>query len=104
VTGTEPPKWAVLQKGQTFYAYWTILNTGTKTWTINTIDLVYKSGYRHDGTKIIDATQNASTGATLRVGARFTAPKAPGEYSSQFTLKVGNRRFCGLNILFVIEE
>lgn len=104
VTATEPPRWAVIPKGITFYAYWTILNTGTKTWTINTIDLVYTGGYRHEGSKIQDIKQSTSTGGTIRVGAKFTAPKAPGEYQSFFTLQVGNRPFCGMKILFVINE
>lgn len=103
VSKTQPPFGAVLQKEQEFYAYWTILNTGTKTWTRTTIDLVYTGGWRHEGTKIIDATENAGTGATIRVGVRFIAPKKAGEYGSHFVLKVGNTKFCGMRIEFVIK-
>ncbi|KXK15214.1 MAG: hypothetical protein UZ14_CFX002000655 [Chloroflexi bacterium OLB14] len=101
---TQPPKGAVLQKKQEFYAYWTIRNTGTKTWTRTTIDLVYKGGYRHDGTKIIDITENGGPGSTVRVGTRFTAPKTAGEYQSFFVLKVGSTTFCSMKISFVIKD
>ena len=104
VQATEPPRGAVLQKEQVFYAYWTILNTGTEVWTRITIDLVYRGGYRHDGTKIIDITQNAGSGGTIRVGARFIAPKNAGEYQSFFTLQVGKRQFCGMKISFEIKD
>jgi hypothetical protein len=104
VQSTEPPRWATLQKEQVFYAYWTVLNYGTKNWTRTTIDLVYTGGYRHDGTKIIDITEFASPGTTARVGARFVAPKAAGEYQSFFVLKVGNTTFCSMKISFVIKD
>lgn len=104
VKDTQPPIGAVLQKKQEFYAYWTVLNTGTKTWTRTTIDLVYTGGWRHDGTKIIDITENGGPGATVRVGARFIAPKAAGEYQSFFVLKVGKREFCSMKISFVIKD
>lgn len=104
VQKTEPPRWAVLQKQQEFYAYWTILNTGTKNWTRTTIDLVYRAGYRHDGTRIIDTTENTAPGGTIRVGTKFIAPKVAGEYQSYFVLKVGNEEFCSMKIAFVINE
>lgn len=104
VKDTQPPLGAVLQKEQEFYAYWTLRNTGTEVWTRTTIDLVYRGGWRHDGTRIIDITENGGPGATVRVGARFIAPKAAGEYQSFFVLKVGKREFCSMKISFVIKD
>lgn len=104
VSQTQPPLGAVLQKKQEFYAYWTLLNNGTKNWTRTTIDLVYRGGYRHDGTKIIDITESAGPGSTVRVGARFTAPKQAGEYQSFFVLKVGSTEFCSMKIAFEIKD
>ncbi|HCR69822.1 MAG TPA: hypothetical protein DIW23_00130 [Anaerolineae bacterium] len=104
VSQTQPPKGAVIEKKSEFYAFWTIQNTGTKTWTRTTIDLVYKSGYRHEGTKIQDTKETVPPGDTLRVSAFFIAPKNAGEYRSFFTLMVGNRQFCGMKIEFVVKD
>lgn len=104
VTGRQPPMWTVVKANKEFFVYFTILNTGTKDWTINTIDFVYTGGYRHEGTKIQDLPRNAPSGGTVVVGARFIAPKKAGEYSSYFTLMVGRRSFCGMKISFVVEE
>jgi hypothetical protein len=104
VTGKQPDDWAVFKPGREFMVSWTVLNTGTKVWTVNTIDFVYTGGYRHEGTKIQDFRTNVPRGGTGVVSATFVAPKAPGEYRSFFTLKVGNREFCGMKIMFAVEE
>lgn len=104
VTSTQPPRGAILQKELIFYAYWTILNTGTTTWDHNSVDLIYTGGWRHEGTKIQDLGQNIPTGGKIVVGARFTAPKNAGEYGSHFILKVGNRKFCGMEISFEVVK
>lgn len=104
VSQTQPPRGAVLEKKSEFYAFWTVQNTGTETWTRTTIDLVYTGGYRHEGTRIQDTKETVPPGDTLRVSAFFIAPKAAGEYQSFFTLQVGKRQFCGMKISFVIKE
>jgi hypothetical protein len=104
VSQTQPPKWAVIEKKSEFYAFWTIRNTGSKTWTRTTIDLVYTGGYRHEGTKIQDTKETVPPGSTLRVSAFFIAPKAAGEYRSFFALQVGNRQYCGMKIEFVVKD
>lgn len=104
VSATQPPKGAVLEKETEFYAFWTIQNTGTKTWTRTTIDHVYKGGYRHESTKIQDTKETVPPGDTLRVSAFFIAPKNPGEYRSFFALQVGKLQFCSMKIEFIIKE
>lgn len=102
VTSTQPPRGAIIQKETTFFAYWTILNTGTTTWDHNSIDLIYTGGYRHIGTRIQDLRHNVATGGKIVMGAEFIAPKKAGEYASHFVLKVGNRKFCGMAISFEV--
>ncbi|MBL8091458.1 MAG: hypothetical protein JNJ43_14075 [Anaerolineales bacterium] len=104
VAETQPPKGAVLKKESKFYAFWTIQNTGTKTWTRNTIDHVYKGGYRHENTRIQDTKEFVPPGDTLRVSAFFIAPKVAGEYRSFFALQVGKLQFCSMKIEFVVKD
>ncbi len=88
-----------------FSIFVTLRNTGTRSWTINTIDYVYTGGYRHEGTKIIDFPENASTGSTITLRVDFQAPKEPKTYNSLWVLKVGNHPFCGFRLSFqVVRE
>lgn len=104
VSQTQPPKGEVIEKEAKFYAFWTVQNTGSKTWTRTTIDFVYTGGYRHEGTKIQDTKETVVPGDTLRLSAFFIAPKNPGEYRSFFTLMVGQRQFCSMKIEFVVKD
>ncbi len=104
VKDVQPPRWAVIQKGLSFYAFWTIQNTGTKTWTRTTIDHVYTGGYRHESTKIQDTKETVPPGDTLRVSALFIAPKKAGEYRSFFVLQVGKLQFCSMKVEFVVKD
>jgi hypothetical protein len=100
--GKTPPNYASIQPGARFTVVWTLLNTGTKPWTVNTIDFVYRSGFRHENTKIQDLTGNIGTGGQITVSADFIAPKKPGEYNTYFTLQVGKQQFCGMRNTFIV--
>jgi hypothetical protein len=104
VRGTSPPRWSVIEAGKEFYITWTVLNTGTKNWTINTIDFVYTGGYRHEGTKIQDLWKNVPSGRTVNLQAFYKAPKVAGEYRVYWTLQVGNHPFCGMTAMFEVRE
>lgn len=100
--GKTPPNYATIQPGTRFTVVWTLLNTGTKPWTVNTIDFVYKSGFRHENTKIQDLKGNIGPGGQITVSADFVAPQKPGEYNTYFTLQVGRQQFCGMRNVFLI--
>lgn len=93
-----------MEAGKEFYVTWTVLNTGTKNWTVNTIDFIYVNGYRHEGKPIQDLWKNVPSGRTIDLRVLFKAPKAPGEYRATWTLKVGNRVFCGMRTIFEVRE
>lgn len=100
--GKTPSNYASIQPGTPFTVVWTLLNTGTKPWTVTTIDFVYKSGFRHENTKIQDLTGNIRSGGQITVSADFIAPKKPGEYNTYFTLQVGKQQFCGMRNVFIV--
>lgn len=102
--GVIPPKNTEFKLEARFVVYWTLMNTGTKTWTINGVDFVYSGGYRHEETKIQDFTRNVSTGQTITVSASFQAPKKPGVYQTFFNLMVGKRVFCAVKYIFEVIE
>jgi len=102
--GKYPPNYAVLPAGKQFIATWQVVNNGTKAWTANTIDFVYKSGYRNEGRLAQDLNRYVARGQRATLQVLFIAPKAPGEYSAIWTLEVGSHRFCGMIITFQIAD
>jgi hypothetical protein len=100
VTSKYPGKGAVIQKGLTFNASWTILNTGTKTWTYNGVDFRYIAGLRMDGRKIQDLPVTVAPGNKITLKIQLTAPNRVDTYSTTWTLRVGRRIFCPMRITF----
>jgi hypothetical protein len=99
----EPKNGSVLEPGKDFYAYFTILNTGTKTWPSNGVDFMYTGGYRHNDGKIYDLPASVAPGNKITVKVLFTAPKNAGSYNSYWTLMVGKLKFCSMRIGFEIK-
>lgn len=104
VVRSTTPRGGIIQSGTEFYAYWTVINTGTKAWTSNTVDFIYKSGYRHEERKIQDLSSTVASGRSVTLKALYIAPKKPGIYTAIWTLKVGNRPFCGMKMFFEVPE
>ncbi len=103
LTAKEPKNGSVLEPGKNFYAYFTILNTGTKTWPSNGVDFMYTGGYRHNDGKIYDLPASVAPGNKITVKVLFTAPKNVGSYNSYWTLMVGKLKFCSMRIGFEIK-
>jgi len=103
--GRYPPKGQVMRAGKPFVATWTVVNNGQRDWTQNTIDFVYKSGYRHTGFRIQDLDRYISSGRDITLYVDFIAPKTPGTYYAVWQLKVGKNGFCGIQFEFrVVDE
>lgn len=98
-----PGKGAVIKQDQTFIAYWTVLNTGTKTWTNNGVDFLYTGGLRMDGRKIQDLSISTAPGNKITLKIQLTAPKRTDTFSTIWTLKVGNRTFCPMKVTFDVR-
>jgi hypothetical protein len=104
VVGKYPPMNSVVERRESFYVYWTVLNTGTKTWTNNTIDFVYAGGFDNEGRSRQDlAALAVPPGSTTTVKVLFKAPKRAGVYSAMWSLVVGNHPFCSMKITFEVQ-
>lgn len=103
VTFKSPGKGAVIAMGKTFYVYWTVINTGTKTWTNNGVDFVYSGGLRMNGRRIQDLPLNVAPGNKVTFKIEVTAPEREDTYSTIWTLKVGRRDFCGMKVTFDVK-
>lgn len=103
ITGKFPPKGTSVDRKERFFVSWTILNTGTKTWTSNTIDFVYTGGFRSDERPIQDLRSTVAPGGSISVKIQLTAPKFPGTYNTVWSLKVGNTKFCRMKYTFEVK-
>ncbi|MBI3168380.1 MAG: hypothetical protein HYZ22_07880 [Chloroflexi bacterium] len=102
--GVTPPRNTVFKPGASFTVQWMLFNSGTQSWPYLGVDLVYKSGYRHIGTKIQDFTKSVPSGGEIWVRASFEAPKRAGDYQTFFYLLVGKKTFCPVAYYFTVEE
>jgi hypothetical protein len=90
--------------GQTdFDAIWSVKNTGQKTWDRNSVDFVYDSGTKMNKVAGYDLDSNVSSGSTTSLGADMEAPENSGNYTTTFTLKVGDNEFCKMSITINVK-
>jgi len=87
--------------GTTFRATWVVRNTGSKTWPKQGVDVVYQAGADLvDGKPYFDIPTTVGPGGTVQINITMTAPKRSSDYSTRWTLKVGQTEFCSMRIAF----
>jgi len=102
IISKSPAKGTILSGGSSFRAIWTVENTGTQTWPKKGVDVVYHSGaHLHEGTPYRDIPTTVGPGGKVTLTISMTAPKSPEEYSTRWSLRVGNRDFC--SVKFILE-
>lgn len=98
------PQGGMIKAGTGFYAYFTVVNTGTKPWTSNTVDFIYKNGLVQEDVRIQDIRSTVASGGLVTFKALYKAPKKAGEYGARWTLQVGHHRFCGMSMFFEVPK
>ena len=103
IRGKSPPMGAVIGRGVSFYVSITLFNTGTKTWTNNGVDFVYKGGFRVQGRRIQDLPFSIATGQQITLQSLLVAPKTPDTYNTYWDMMVGRTTFCGVKYTFEVK-
>ncbi len=98
------PRGGLIKSGTVFYAYFTVVNTGTAPWGSNTVDFLYKNGYVQEGPRIQDLPSTVGSGSLITFKVLYRAPKKAGEYGATWTLKVGPHPFCGMSMFFEVPK
>ena len=98
------PRGGMIKAGTGFYAYFTVVNTGTTPWTSNTVDFVYKSGLVQEDARIQDLRSTVASGSLATFKVFYKAPKKAGEYGAIWTLRVGRTSFCGMSMFFEVPK
>jgi hypothetical protein len=81
-----------------FDATWRVRNNGTKDWDRNSTDFYYLSGSKIHKVAGYDLSQDVDTGETINLSADMQAPKDSGNYTTTWTLRVGDRTFCNVSL------
>jgi hypothetical protein len=104
VTRVSPPNGSLFGPRQDFDAFWIVKNIGKKKWDRTSVDYTYSSGDKIHKISSYDLSTNVSHGGTIDLGVNMQAPKDPGTYSTTWTMRVGEKLFCPLNLTIVVQE
>ena len=104
VISRSPVRGTVFSPRTSFRAVWTVQNTGIQTWPKKGVDFVYHSGaHLHEGKPYRDIPKTVYPGGQVTLTVSMTAPKSPHEYSTRWSLRVGNRDFCTVRFFIVVK-
>ena len=103
ITEKNPARGAIVKPGAEINLFWTILNSGVKSWPSYGVDFIYTGGYRSEGKPIQDLPVAVAVGKSITLRVPITTPKNPGIYNVFWSLKVGNTYFCHMKITFEVQ-
>ena len=86
-----------------FDAVWRVKNIGQKVWDRSSVDYRYSSGDKIHKVEIYDLSANVPKNGTTDVIVDMVAPKNAGNYSTTWTLNVGNKAFCNMTLRIVVQ-
>ena len=103
ITKVSPPNGSRFNSRDDFDAVWTVTNIGRKNWDRNAIDYVYSSGDKLHKVEGYDLSKNVKTGESLDLGVDMQAPKNSGTYTTTWTMRSGDKKFCTMTLTIVVK-
>ena len=88
--------------GANFTIRWTILNTGSDTWT-TAYTLNYSSGARFPGQKTSNLPFSVGKNADITVTMGVTAPSSAGTYNTVWTILNGFQPVCVMGLSVIVK-
>jgi hypothetical protein len=88
--------------GANFTMRWTVLNTGSETWTTQ-YTLSYLSGARFAGQKTQNLPFSVGKNADITVTLGVTAPAAAGTYNTVWTILNGFQPVCVMGLSVIVK-
>ena len=104
VVSQSPKDWAKMKPRQDFDARWTVLNTGSKTWTTNGTDYKYLRGAKlHTNGSLFDMPKNVASDGKIALYVDMMSPKDKGTYVSYWGLANGTAQFCQFYLIITVK-
>lgn len=86
-----------------FDVRWKIKNIGKSEWDGNSVDYIYLSGDKFHKVASYDLGATVKVGETREIIVDMLAPKTPGTYTTNWTLRVSGETFCPLSLTIVVK-
>jgi len=103
ITRVSPANGSRLNPRDDFDAVWTVTNIGQKNWDRNSVDYVFSSGDKLHKVSGYDLSKNVRVGDSLDLGVDMQAPKNSGTYTTTWTMRSGDKKFCTMNLTIVVK-
>ena len=98
VSKVEPANGTSFSPRTNFDAKWTVKNIGQKTWERSSVDYYYSDGANLHTVLGYDLTTNVKVGETTVIVVDMEAPKDPGNYTTTWIMKAGDKTFCPMKL------
>lgn len=98
ILSVDPANGTSMNTRTDFDTTWKVKNTGQRTWDPNSVDFIYYSGAEIHKKAGYDLGSSVKTGQTINLGVDMVAPKKSGNYTTTWTLRVGNDNFCKMSL------
>lgn len=86
-----------------FDVTWRVKNIGTKGWDRNSTDFYYSSGSKLHQVAGYDMSKDVDPGQSIDLSADMESPKDSGNYTTTWTLRVGDRSFCNMSLTINVK-
>ena len=104
VAATVPAPGTQFSAGAFFDTVWTVVNTGTVTWSLGNVDLSFTSGTKiHLNGDILDLPSTTAPGQSVALVVHMQAPASKGTYSETWTLHEGDTNYCVMSMSIVVK-
>lgn len=103
ITRVSPANGSRFNSRDDFDAIWTVTNIGQKNWDRNSVDYVFSSGDKLHKVSGYDLSKNVRVGDSLDLGVDMQAPKNSGTYTTTWTMRSGDKKFCTMVLTIVVK-
>ncbi len=98
-----PPDGTVMTPKKDFDTFWTVRNSGTRTWDHGSVDFIYLRGDRLHKVAGYDLPKDVAPGKSIQLGVDMIAPQTQGTYTTVWGLRVGHNVFCELSLTIIVR-
>jgi hypothetical protein len=103
ITKVSPANGSRFDSRDDFDAVWTVTNIGQKNWDRNSVDYLYSSGDKLHKVSGYDLSKSVKVGDSLDLGVDMQAPKNSGTYTTTWTMRSGDKKFCTMTLTIVVK-
>ena len=103
ITRVSPANGTRFNSRDDFDAVWTVTNIGQKNWDRNSVDYIFSSGDKLHKVSGYDLSKNVRVGDSLDLGVDMQAPKNSGTYTTTWTMRSGDKKFCTMTLTIVVK-